>query len=363
MRKKQEYHIPVFCICLFCLCALTACGDGREEDTATVSAAESQEDSETGDTAEASREIFAMDTYMEVVAYGEQADAAAEAAAEEIERLDALLSTGDEDSEVYQINSEGGGELSDDTAYLIERSLELCDSTGGAFDIAIYPMMEAWGFPDEDYTVPSEEEIESLLPLTDVSQIFYDEEAQAVEFGLDGMEIDFGGIAKGYTSARIIDIYREYGIESGIVNLGGNVQVLGTKTDGSLWRIGVQNPENEEEYLGVLEVSDKAVVTSGGYERYFEEDGNVYHHIIDPATGYPADSGLISVTIVCSDGVMADGLSTSLFIMGLDSAADFWREHSGEFDAILETDDGTLYITEGIAECFSSDMEVEIIEE
>ena len=113
-----------------------------------------------------------------------------------------------------------------------------------------------------------------------------------------------------------MDIFKENGITSGLVNLGGNVQALGTKTDGSNWRVAVQSPDDTEDYLGVLSIRDKAVITSGGYERYFEQDGVTYHHIIDPKTGYPAENGLVSVTIVSSDGTLADGLSTLLFIMG-----------------------------------------------
>ena len=110
------------------------------------------------------------------------------------------------------------------------------------------------------------------------------------------MKIDLGGIAKGYTSSRIMDIYKDNGITSGLVNLGGNVQALGTKTDGTKWKIAVQSPDDTEDYLGILSVQDKAVITSGGYERYFEQDGVTYHHIIDPKTGYPAESGLVSVS-------------------------------------------------------------------
>ncbi len=148
------------------------------------------------------------------------------------------------------------------------------------------------------------------------------------------------GSRKGYTSAQIMQIYQDCGVTSGLVNLGGNVQALGGKTDGSKWKVAIQSPDDTEDYLGILEIEDQAVITSGGYERYFEEDGVTYHHIIDPATGYPADSGLISVTIVSDDGTLADGLSTSLFIMGEEKAAQFWRENSDEFEAIMETADG-----------------------
>jgi thiamine biosynthesis lipoprotein len=243
----------------------------------------------------------------------------------------------------------------------LERSLELYTSTEGAFDVAIYPIMKAWGFTDGNFKVPEAETLEELLTLTDASEILYDGEASTVSFGQENMQIDFGGIAKGYTSARIMDIFRECEVVSGLVNLGGNVQVYSTKTDGSLWRVAIQSPEGSDENLGILSTSDRAVITSGGYERYFEQDGVTYHHIIDPKTGYPAESGLVSVTIISADGTLADGLSTSLFVMGKDRAVDYWENHREEFDMILLSEDGTLYVSEGIEDSFSSDYDIEVI--
>ena len=314
------------------------------------------------DDAEAVRDVFAMDTYMTVKAYGFNGDAAVDAAVDEINRLDALLSTGKKDSEIGQINANNGGQLSEDGAVLMERSLELYKSTNGAFDVAIYPVMKAWGFIDGNYQVPDTDALKATLELVDPSLIDYDKETSTVSFKKDGVQIDLGGIAKGYTSSRIMDIYKEKGVTSGLVNLGGNAQVFGTKPDGSLWRVAVQSPDSEDEYLGVLETKDKAIITSGGYERYFEKDGVTYHHIIDPSTGYPADNGLISVTIVSADGTLADGLSTSLFVMGKDKAIDYWRAHSDEFDMILLTDDEKLYVSAGIKDSFTSDREFEIVE-
>ncbi len=311
----------------------------------------------------ATKELFAMDTYMTLTAYGDQAEEAVDQAAEEIKRLDSALSTGNEESQVSKLNANGGGSLTEDTKYLFEKSMDLYESTDGLFDIAIYPVMEAWGFPTQDYKVPDKTELQNLLALTDASKIQYKEEENSVSFEEEGMKIDFGGIAKGYTSSRIMKIYKDLGVTSGLVNLGGNVQALGTKPDGSKWKVGIQDPEGKEDYLGTLSIMDQAVITSGGYERYFEEDGKTYHHIIDPRTGYPADSGLISVTIVSSDGTLADGLSTSLFIMGKDKAIEYWRNHSQEFDGILETEDGTLYVTEGIEDEFEAKgHEVEVVE-
>lgn len=369
-------------VCLLPAFVIGGCGKTTTDETENTTKQESaveetvQDEQETGDTeteseasgeaadkeTEASKDLFAMDTYMTLTAYGEHAQEAVDKAAERVEALDALLSTGSENSEIYQLNQNGEATLSEEGGYLVERALELYKKTEGAFDIAIYPVMQAWGFPTQDYHVPDDDTLKEKLALADASKVNYDKDTRKIFFDQDGMEIDLGGIAKGYTSSQIMQIYQDCGVTSGLVNLGGNVQALGCKTDGSKWRVAIQSPDDTEEYLGILEIEDQAVITSGGYERYFEEDGVTYHHIIDPAIGYPADSGLISVTIVSDDGTLADGLSTSLFIMGEEKAAQFWRENSDEFEAIMETSDGELYVTEGIADSLTTDMDVTVIE-
>lgn len=308
----------------------------------------------------ATKNIFAMDTYMEITAYGRNCEKAVEAAAQEIERLDALLSTGSETSEVTQINQNKSGLLSEDSAYLLQRSLEIYESTKGAFDITIYPVMEAWGFAGEEFRVPSKEELNDLLGSVDSSRLTYDQDANQLTMP-ENVKIDFGGIAKGYTSARVAQIMEEYGIKSAKLNLGGNVQTVGSKIDGSPWRIAIKSPDESLPYLGVISVMDKAVITSGGYERYFEENGEIYHHIIDPKTGKPAENGLLSVTIVCEDGTLADGLSTALYVLGKEEAIAYWRAHSNEFDAVLYDNTGMLYVTEGLENSFASDLKYEII--
>ena len=345
MKFKNKIIVVCLCVSVFA----GGCGQGGQNTTKSKNSegtASSKESTErTSQDNEASKDIFAMDTYMTVTAYGEKAQDAVDAAEAEIERLDTLLSTG---------NAEDGG-------YLVKRALELNKETDGAFDIAIYPVMEAWGFPIQNFRVPSADELTGLLKHVDAAKISYDKDTREISFEDDQMKIDLGGIAKGYTSSRIMDIFKENGITSGLVNLGGNVQALGTKTDGSNWRVAVQSPDDTEDYLGVLSIRDKAVITSGGYERYFEQDGVTYHHIIDPKTGYPAENGLVSVTIVSSDGTLADGLSTSLFIMGEEKAAEFWKAHSNEFEAIFATDDGTIYVTEGLKDSFTTDLDMKVI--
>lgn len=308
----------------------------------------------------ATRTLFAMDTYMEITAYGRNSEQAVEASVEEIRRLEALLSTGEKTSEVAMLNQNKKGVLSEDAAYLLKKSIELREATGGMFDITVYPVMEAWGFAGKNFRVPTQEELDVLLKQVDASKISFEEETQEVILP-EQTKIDFGGIAKGYTSERIAQIMKDYHIENANINLGGNVQTVGAKVDGSSWRIAIKSPDEALPYLGILSVEDKAVITSGGYERYFEQEDVVYHHIIHPKTGKPAWSGLVSVTIVCEDGTLGDGLSTALYVLGKDEAIAFWREHSEEFDAVLLDDTGMLYVTEGLADSFTAETEYEII--
>ncbi|MCR4842310.1 MAG: FAD:protein FMN transferase [Eubacterium sp.] len=345
---------------LLMLLLMTGCGALTGSDSATGDTTASGSATDVADDEEFSQQVFAMDTYMTVTAYGPHGEEAVDQATAEIERLDSLFSVGDENSDISKVNAAGGGTVSSDTAYLIARSGELYDMTGGLFDISVYPLMDLWGFTTLNYQVPDEASLADALALVDGSAVNVDEETGEVSFDIEGMEIDLGGIAKGYTSGRIMEIFEDCGVESGLVSLGGNVQLYGSKTDGSDWRIAIQNPDADEDYIAVVETSDKAIITSGGYERYFEEDGVVYHHIVDPTTGYPADSGLQSVSIVSADGTLADGLSTALFIMGLDDAIAFYQAHSQAFDIILYTDDGELYVSEGIADCVSSPLGLDI---
>lgn len=297
-----------------------------------------------------SREVYAMDTVMTLEAYGQNADAALDAAVAEIERLDALWSIASSDGEIAQLNAEKQITASADTLALLTRAKEISAATDGLFSTTIAPLMEAWGFTSGDYRVPDEAELSALLAHVDDEEIAIAD--STVTIPADA-KVDLGGIAKGFTSARVMEIFRENGVENGILSLGGNVQTLGTKPDGSLWRVGLQDPADERALFATLELADKAVITSGAYERNFEQNGITYHHIIDPRTGYPAESGLSSVTIVSDDGTLADGLSTALFIMGKEAAVEFWRSHRDDFDMVLLADDGAVTVSAGIADALT----------
>jgi thiamine biosynthesis lipoprotein len=287
--------------------------------------------------------LFAMDTVMELTVYGgEEALTAAEA---RIRQLEGALSVTDENSEIYALNQTGAGVLSADAAALLREALTLCGQTGGALDVSIYPVVRAWGFTTGEYQVPDQQTLQELLTHVDYTQVTLDGDSGRVSLPA-GMEIDLGSIAKGYTGDQVIALLRREGVSSALLNLGGNIQTLGSKPDGSPWRIGVQDPQGEG-YVGVLELEDQAAITSGGYERYFEQDGQTYWHIIDPATGAPARSGLLSVTVVGDSGMVCDGLSTALFVMGLDAAVQYWRE-TGDFEAVFIDEDGQISVTQGL---------------
>ena len=352
------------------------------------------------------RQLFAMTTVMNLKAYGKDAGAALDEAEEKIRSLDSLLSTGTKGSEVWQINHDGGGTLSDDTATLTDLSLQLYQETNGAFDFTIYPIMKLWGFTEffgesgdetesstenapgheasaqteaETQTeaaadalsssehlishVPTKAEIEALLPLVDSSKVIYDPETKKLTLP-SGVQIDFGGIAKGYTSQAVMDIYQKHHLTGGLADLGGNIQVTGNKPDGSPWRVGIEDPADTSALLGILTLSeDSTVITSGGYERYLvDQDGKRYPHIIDPSTGYPVENDLSSVSIICKDGALADGLSTSLCVMGKEKAISFWKAHSDQFEMVLFNTDQTITISEGLKDSFISDRyEIETV--
>lgn len=339
--KKSYFRLSGVLLFLLCIAMLTACQNSDKNK-------------------KVSKDIFAMDTYMTVTAYGKNAENGVNKAVDEINRLETVLSAEKQESDIYKLNETGSGTLSTDTKNIVSKALEINKTTNGAFDISIYPLMVKWGFTTQKYNVPSKNEISKLLKDVDSSKIIFDEKSGNIKLK-ENMKIDLGGIAKGYTSSCVMQIFKECGVTSGLVSLGGNVQALGTKTDGTAWQIAIENPDKSSDYIGVVSVKDKAVITSGGYERYFEKNGKTYHHILDPETGYPAESGLKSVTIVSDDGTLADALSTSLFVMGKEKALDYWREHKNEFDTVLVEDNGDITITGGLEKIFKSNFKFDTV--
>lgn len=293
-------------------------------------------------------DLYAMDTLMKIKIWGEHEDLIL--VTDEIHRLDLLLSAADSGSLLSQINLSGSAELSGDILTLTQDALSLSEKTGGAFDPTVYPLVRLWGFPDDAYHVPTQEELDETLPLVGTEHIHMDGSSITLD---KGTMLDFGAIAKGYAAQQCVNLLEENGVEAALLSLGGNVQTLGTKPDETAWNIGIADPDNPSQAIAQLSFfGSKALVTSGGYQRFFEFNGVSYHHILDPKSGMPADNSLASVTILCDNGEVADAYSTALFVMGLEEATEFWKTQN-DFDAVFILKDRTIYATEGCAELLS----------
>ena len=299
----------------------------------------------------AQAQFFSMDTLMSIRVYNEGGEDALQAARQEIEKLDNLLSRTDPDSQISLLNSHAGDgtlvPLDAQVTDLLSFAKSVSQLVPGCFDITIAPVMDAWGFTTEERHVPTAEALTAAMALVDSGKLIVDEAASAARLERAGMEVDLGAVAKGFAAGRADAVLREEGVTSALLDLGGNVTAIGSKLDGSAWQVAVKDPQNTSEALCVLSLEDQTASTSGGYERYFEENGQIYHHIIDPETGYPADSGLLSVTVISSDHMLADALSTTLFVAGPEEALDFWRSRE-DFELVLCTQDNRVIVTEGL---------------
>lgn len=230
--------------------------------------------------------FFAMNTYMTVTAYGKNAEQALNSVQDKIVSLEKLWSATDTDSEIYAVNHSGGKavEVSDETAELLKYAVYISDETDGALDCTLYPVLKEWGFTTGEYHVPDDNVLSGLLENTGYEKIRLNGNIVTLP---QNMELDLGAVGKGYAGDMAADILRQNGVRSALLDLGGNIQAIGSKPDGTPWRIGLRNPFGEGSFA-TLEISDQAVITSGGYERYFtDENGNEYHHILDPETGNP----------------------------------------------------------------------------
>ena len=281
----------------------------------------------------AQESCFLMDTVMELTVWGDGAEEAVQAGQELLEHLDKQLSAVNPDSEIYQYNQGKADALSPEIAALVERAGELEKETDGAFSPNLGALTALWGFTGGTPAVPDAASLNQALS--------------------DRSQLDLGGIAKGYAGDRLKALWEELGVESALASLGGNVVALGSRWDGSPWRVGIRDPFGQEtDLLGILEVCDCCVVTSGGYERFFEQDGLRYHHLLDPETGMPAENGLVSVTVVCADGTRADALSTAFYVLGKDAALEYWQENA-DLEFILVEENGTVTVTDGLWDVFS----------
>lgn len=344
----------------------------------------------------------AMDTYITITSYGKNAKKANKKARERIEEIEKIISTTIPESEVHKINQydvQNSNDLTagktlkkeqgdfekihlenEETKNLIEYSLKMAEKTDGALNPALYPIVKLWGFTTGNYKVPDENELNSALKKTDFTKVrILEEFAEDAKPALrsseknrpeqdflqsppadlrtekkyyllkaPGMMIDFGAVGKGFAGDEAIKVLKEFGIKSALLDLGGNIQTLGAKPDGSEWNIGVKNPWEAANPVAGVKAADKSVITSGGYERFFfDKNGKKYIHIFDSKNGRPVENELESVTVIASSGLYADSLTTSLFVMGTENAIRFWKENR-DFEMILITENQKFFYTSGL---------------
>ena len=277
---------------------------------------------------------FIMDTTCTVTLYGEEGETAADAIFNEVRRIDSLMNMYDGDSEISRINQAKADEIikvSDDTYYVLKTALEICRESEGAFDITVAPVTMLWDFRGEKAEIPEEGEIKKALLSVGYQNIVLADNNTVYKLK-DDTCIDLGAAAKGYAGDKALEIAGRYKLTGGIIDLGGNILCFGEnpKSDNGKWTVGIQIPFKQTgTYKNTVEISDKVVVTSGTYQRYFEKSGEIYHHIINPETGYPSKQRYNSVTVVADSSLIADCLATAVFVMG-DSGQNLIEKYNGD---------------------------------
>jgi thiamine biosynthesis lipoprotein len=278
-----------------------------------------------------------------------------------IKKLEHKMSYFIPESFVSQLNSSSGEasvKIDSDTFRVLKSATEYYELSDGAFDITAAPLTALWRNGIKNKVLPLRSEVQSLVPSVSGVGIILNEKSKSAKIGKN-QSVDLGGIAKGYAADMALKAYRSCGVNSAFINLGGNVHTLGKKINGEPWMIGVQDPRSKRgDFIAALAISDKSAVTSGDYEKYFEYEGKRYHHIIDPKTGYPASSDLMSATVVSSSSIQADALSTAVFVSGLERGMEL-IEKSFEAEGVLITKDKRVFVTKGLSESFIAQSNIQ----
>lgn len=290
-----------------------------------------------------------LGTVCKITIYDHPSEEAFSAAFDRIREIENHMSLHTDSSEIALVNVNAGKQavqVSPDTFAVIEKALEIARLSEGAFDPTIAPLVQAWDIGGENARRPPDEEIAALLPLVDYTKVILDPETREVYLPVEGMALDLGGIAKGYAADEVKQILLDHGVNKAIVNLGGNVLTLGRKIDGSLWRIGIQDPDDGRgAYVMIVELDDTSLVTSGPYERFLEIEGETYHHILNTKTGFPVESDFTSVSIITQSSFLADALSTSVYALGYEKGMDLINSLDG-VQAVFLTDDREVILSE-----------------
>lgn len=294
-----------------------------------------------------SRTGYYFDTVVTLTLYSGGTEEALDAAFSLCAEYERLFSRTDPSGALYALNHAEGGRVALDPELqgVLQNACALAEETGGRFDPTVAPLSDLWDFGNGG-RLPSEEEIAAALPRVGYANVVFSDGGVSLH---NGAQIDLGGIAKGYIGDRLRDCLVGYGVTSGLLDLGGNIFCIGSRPDGGAFTVGVKNPQNTAALSAVLEVSDMVVSTSGGYERCFTQDGRTYHHILDPETGYPAESDLASATVICRDGEKADCLSTVCFLYGQEAALAL-IESLPDTEALLITRSGEAVCTSGLGD-------------
>ncbi|WP_411680799.1 FAD:protein FMN transferase [Clostridium thailandense] len=301
------------------------------------------------------RDSYSLGTIVQLKAYGSKAEKAIEEVIDKLNEIDNKMSVFKGYSEVSKINTSAGEEsqvVSKDTYFLIKKAVEYCSISGGAFDITIRPLVELWGIGKDNSRIPESNELTKKIKLVNYKDIVLHEDTKSVFLRNKEQQIDLGGIAKGFAADEAKNILVKHNIKNAIIDLGGNIFALGKNVNGLPWRIGIQDPlKSRGQFVGIINIINKSVVTSGGYERYFIQDDKIFHHIINPSTGYPSESDILSATIISDYSIDGDGLSTGIYIMGLPKAIDLIESIKG-VDAIFINNNKEIHVTSGMRNNF-----------
>lgn len=298
---------------------------------------------------------FQLNTVITITIYDSQDESLLSQALELCADYERIFSRTDENSELYQLNhrtlpqtEEGGYAVSDELAELISIGLEYSRLSEGAFDITVEPVSSLWDFTSGEDIIPSKEEISASLSHVGYEQVQVN--GNTVTFADDHTTLDLGAIAKGYIADRLKEYLESQGVASAIINLGGNVLCIGQRSADTPFSVGIQQPfADRQETIAAMEITDQSVVSSGIYERYFEKDGQIYHHILNPKTGYPYDNDLVAVTIISDASVDGDALSTTCFALGLEKGLELLNS-TPDVHGIFITEDYQLHYTDGFEE-------------
>ncbi|HFI0352255.1 TPA: FAD:protein FMN transferase [Streptococcus suis] len=296
-----------------------------------------------------------LHTVVQLSIYHENQEEAMDEAVSYIKEMERLLSTNLEGADIYRINQAAGKEavkVDVRTLEVIETAIEMSEESQGLFDISIGAVSNLWKIGDEDARKPSDEEIKAALPFINYKDIALDKEKKTV-FIKEGMALELGAISKGYIADKVRELFASKGITTAIINLGGNVVVMGdSPTTQNGWNVGVQDPDQVRgATVGSVPGTHDSIVTSGIYERFLEVDGVKYHHILDPKTGYPVENDISGVTVFSETSVQGDALSTTLFLLGVEKGLEFINQIDGVEAVFIDKEQG-VHLSEGLKESF-----------